>query len=313
MSRPSNTFRTLGGGVPVHYDRRTPGDYGTRGVQATFHATSEFEAKLDRCFEQLWELCPFGRAEVITSAGAYVDKPGFHGSGRALDLDGIFWADKTFVTLFDGFQNRDRRLYLAVESVLRMHFGQVLNYDFNAAHRDHFHIDDVAPGFRQNSKTATFFVQNALSFVLGQSVGRDGVFGPQTARAVERALDDMDVSGSIGNLSVWRQFLSGVARAVFGAGATPLAVDAPASLAEDLVIPFGGGTLSVLSASTALAADGNGDGESADLPTPHVLLQNVYQVIEQELSGTSLRPKIEGVVTAFANHPEVQSVVEPAA
>ena len=62
-----------------------------------------------------------------------------------------------------------------------MHFGQVLNYDFNAAHRDHFHIDDVAPGFRPSSKTAVFFVQNALSFVLGHNVSyrpRAGLTGP---------------------------------------------------------------------------------------------------------------------------------------
>lgn len=103
MSKPANTFQTLGG-VPVHYDRRHPGDYGTRGAPATFHATSEFEAKLDRCFEQLWELSPFGKAEAITSAGAWVNKPGFHGLGRALDLDGIFWREKTFVALFDGFR-----------------------------------------------------------------------------------------------------------------------------------------------------------------------------------------------------------------
>jgi len=93
---------------------------------------------------------------------------------------------------------------------------KVPNYDFNAAHRDHFHIDDVAPGFRQNSKSATFFVQNALSFVLGQSIGRDGVFGPQTAAAVGRALNDMGVNGSITNLNVWRQFLTGVARGLRG-------------------------------------------------------------------------------------------------
>ena len=36
-----------------------------------------------------------GQAQVITSAGAYTNKPGQHGQGRALDIDGIFWSNKT--------------------------------------------------------------------------------------------------------------------------------------------------------------------------------------------------------------------------
>lgn len=303
MSRPNNSFRTLGGGVPVHYDRRNNQDYGTEGAPATFFATAEFEAKLDRCFEQLWELTPFGRARIITSAGAFVPKPGFHGTGRALDLDGIFWPGKTFVTLFDGFQGRNRPLYLAVEAVLRMHFGQVLNYDFNAAHRDHFHIDDLAPGFRRTSKTATFFVQNALTFVLGHRVGRDGTFGPETDAALVRALSDLGISGSINNLNVWRQFLLGIVQTVFQADVVSVAADAPSSFAADLVAPAEARLLS-LSPVTA-------DAAAVLDPAPGELLQNVYNVIDQELGDTSLKPKIEGAVTAFANHPDVQKLIEP--
>ena len=304
MGRPANTFRTLGG-VPVHYDRRHPGDYGTRGAAATFHTTEEFEAKLDACFEQLWELSPFGRAEVITSAGAWVNKPGFHGLGRALDLDGIFWPGKTFVTLFDGFQGGNRPLYLAVEAVLRMHFGQVLNYNFNAAHRDHFHIDDVAPGFRVSSKTAVFFVQNALSFVLGRPVSRDGVFGPETDGTLVRALSDLGISGSINNLGVWRRFLMAVARTAFQADGALPAGEVPRSLAADFVAPAGTSFLSLAGA----AAD---RGTAPPHPSPDELLRNVYDVIEQELGGTSLKPRIEGAVTALANHPEIQRVFQAA-
>jgi hypothetical protein len=247
-------------------------------------------------------MCPFGKAEVITSAGAYVNKPGFHGQGRALDLDGIFWRDKTFVTLFDGFQGRDRRFYLAIESVLRMHFGQVLNYDFNSAHHDHFHIDDVLPGFRQSSKTATFFVQNALTFVLGQRVGRDGTFGSETAGAIGRVLDGLGISGSITNLNVWRQFLTAIARTVF-TNATPLAADAPISFTEDFVPPTGGILLSFSTTADEEALPFN--------PTPGELLRNIYEVIGQELGGTSHKPRIEGAVTTFANHPDIQRIVEP--
>lgn len=302
MSRPNNSFTTLGGGVPVHYDRRNNQDYGTEGAPATFFVTADFEAKLDRCFEQLWELTPFGRARIITSAGAYVNKPGFHGMGRALDLDGIFWPDKTFVTLFDGFQGDNRPLYLAVEAVLRMHFGQVLNYNFNAAHRDHFHIDDVAPGFRRTSRTVAFFVQNSLTFVLGRRVSIDGVFGPETDTALAGALNDMGISGSITSLNVWRQFLLGIVQTVFQADPAFVGGSVPSSFAADFV-PQAGAPTSSLSAITA-------EPTTILDSTPAELLRNVYQVISDELSETSLKPKIEGAVTAFASHPDVQNLVE---
>ena len=70
-------------------------------------------------FIELWRVCPLGRAEVVTSAGAYVNKPGSHGQGRGFDLDAIFWADKNFITLH---YPQDRRFYLGVEAILRKHF-----------------------------------------------------------------------------------------------------------------------------------------------------------------------------------------------
>lgn len=93
---PENFFAEIAG-VPVHYDRFPPPcNYGTRGAPHKFFAADEFIQKLNDCFKELWKVCPYGRAQVITSAGAYVDKPGWHGKGMAFDLDGIFWKAKTF-------------------------------------------------------------------------------------------------------------------------------------------------------------------------------------------------------------------------
>ena len=284
MPRPSNSFTTLGGGVPVHYDRLPLAPYGSRGVPHTFFSTVAFEAKLDSCFEQLWELNPFGRAQVITSAGAWVNKPGFHGLGRAFDLDGIFWAEKSFVTLRDGFEGNDRRFYLAVEAVLRMHFGEVLNYNFNSAHRDHFHISDVEPGFSQGRSTTVFFLQNALTFVLGHTVGIDGEFGPQTNGALTAALGELGIGGSLNNLNVYRQFLTAVANRVFHPTPSPESAEEVAPMAES-------------------------ESRSVTEATPEELLLAVYNVIDQELGCTSIKPIIEGAVNAFASHPDVQKLI----
>lgn len=286
MPRPSNSFTTLGGGVPVHYDRPPLAPYGSRGVPHTFFSTTAFEAKLDRCFEQLWELNPFGKAEVITSAGAWVPKPGFHGLGRGFDLDGIFWAGKSFVTLRDGFGGNDRPFYLAVEAVLRMHFGEVLNYNFNADHRDHFHISDLEPAFNPERTTTAYFLQNALTFVLGRRVGIDGEIGPETRGALTATLGDLGIGGSLNDLNVYRQFLGAVANRVFRPTFSPATMDvAPAAETET---------------------------RSAAESTPEELLANLYAVIEQELGCTSLRPVIDGAVTAFASHPQVQKLIATA-
>ena len=159
MPRPDDSFTKLVG-VPVHYDRRSARDYGTRGAPARFFVTAEFHGILEAFFAELWTICLSGKAEVITSAGAWVDKPNSqHATGEAFDLDGIFWGNKSFVTLN---YPKDKKFYLGVEAVLRKHLGTVLDYHYNASHRDHFHIDigsDV--GFRRVTSN-TLFLQAAL-------------------------------------------------------------------------------------------------------------------------------------------------------
>lgn len=229
MPRPSNFFTTLSG-IPVNYDRfPPPNDYGTRGASYRFYATPSFENKLDKCFEELWGLCPDGRAELITSAGAFTDKPSFHGQGRAFDLDGIFWSNRTFITFKDGYQRGDRKFYFGIEAVLRKHFGTVLDYLYNADHRDHFHIDDGSTvGFRGSSTSVVSFLQASLVYVLDISVGASGIdgdYGSNTKAAVRQALSRLGITGDIGNVNVWLQFLTGVAQTAFGTRSlSPMAI-----------------------------------------------------------------------------------------
>jgi hypothetical protein len=193
--RPTNFFTELAG-VPVHYDRfpEPQFSYGTRGKPLKFHCTETFEQKLHACFDELWRVCPLGKAEVIASAGTFVDKPGQHGLGRAFDLDCIFWADKAFITLHFPM---DRRFYLAVDAVLRKHFGTVLNFHFNAAHRDHFHVDDGAPtGFVASHRSRVLFLQMALTFLFDRPVAIDGRIGPETNGATRDVLIDVGLARS---------------------------------------------------------------------------------------------------------------------
>ena len=271
MSMPPQFFTSLAG-VPVRYDRENPGQYGTHGVPFRFHCVPGFTAKLEAFFEELWRVCPLGRAEVITSAGAYTNKAGRHGMGRAFDIDAIFWAERTFVTLHDGFEGRDRAFYFGVECVLRKHFGQVLDYLYNAAHRDHFHVDDAEEvGFREGSESTVGFLQATLRHVHGLRVGINGTWGPGTREATRRALRSMGISGMIYDRDTWLAFLTRSAARAFGTEASP-------------------GTAA--------------PGAETEERTPDALLHGVYEAIRRELGETALREPVERALDRFVTHPE---------
>jgi hypothetical protein len=268
-NRPANFFTQLAG-VPVHYDRLPPQfPYGSRGKAMNFHSTPAFQQKLEACFQELWQVCPLGKAEVIASAGAFVAKPGFHGLGRAFDLDCIFWKDKGFITLHFPM---DRRFYLGVDAVLRKHFGTVLNFHFDNAHRDHFHIDDgTSIGFFPGHKSRVAFLQMALTFLFETPVVIDRDIGPQTNGATREVLERLGLAqpsemATAANLhsklnAVWLQFLDKAIEAGFkGVTAAPVELN------------------------------------------PLELLENVHELVERELSGHAARKQIETALTTFANH-----------
>lgn len=274
MSRPDNSFATLAS-VPLHYDR-LPGQYGSRGQARRFFMTDAFRIKLGACFNELWNVCPLGRAEVIATAGAWVEKPGAHGEGRAFDLDALFWPGRTFITLH--FPT-DRRVYLGVEAVLRRHFGTVLNYEYNAAHQDHFHIDDLTQvGFVRFHRSRVLFVQMVLRDLFGRPIVLDGRWGEETAGAVASVLhrhnlaeaDNPSDAAGIANLlaGVWLQFLTLVAQTGF--------------------------------AELAVATHPE---------TPAELLRAVYAALQRELGDAPARTRIEAALLALAEHPQVAPLV----
>lgn len=275
MSRPRNTFEELAG-VPVHYDRfpNPQFGYGTRGKPLTWHCTEAFEKKLNAAFEELWDVCPLGRAEVITTAGAYVNKPGMHGKGRGFDVDGIFWSNRTFITKK---YPEDRPFYLAVEAILRKHFGTVLNYEYNRDHEDHLHVDDgTEPGFVARHKSRVLFLQMALAHVFNRSVTIDGFAGPETNTAATEVLLQLELAerGEVDNEQRLHQTLDDV-------------------------------WLSLLdrTAETGFARERVAEREEE---TPLQLLEEAYSVIARELEGHPSRKKLETAITSFAQHPTTE-------
>ena len=226
------TFRELAGAA-IHYARAPVAEYGTRGKGPRAQRLKlAFLTALEDAMSELWYLHPWGRAEVVVSAGAYVAKAGRHGLGRAYDIDALWWpvgvegptgaqreVVRRLVTLD---APRQWAHYLAVECVLRRHFGTVLGYAYNRAHRDHWHVDDGSPvGWYPRSKSRCLAVQGCLAHIWGEPVAIDGVWGPRTETAWARALG-LDFLGLLEDawddavqVERWRAWLLATARRGF--------------------------------------------------------------------------------------------------
>jgi hypothetical protein len=209
MPATERVYRTIGG-VQLRYVRISP-------VVAPYYArsTSEFEDKLDRFSYNLAFAPPawYGRLRWIGTAGAYVNKPGYHGLGRAFDLDIVQWRHAACRPLrghHAGSRLAHRRRYIAVDALARRWFKYVLDAWYNAAHRDHLHLDDGGgalvfnPGYRSD----TVFIQRAANVMIGANLAIDGIYGPRTDAAFHRMKRRADVPHRVSSSPrVYRRFL----------------------------------------------------------------------------------------------------------
>ncbi len=181
--------------IPLHYARLTNHPYGTRGIQRDFLIDTTFLKVLERALQEVFEYCPYGKPEVITTAGIFVNKPGQHGHGKAFDLDAIFWKDD--LSLVTSKFPHNKTLYLGIESFLRKHFGIVLNYNY-PNHRDHWHVDtSVAVDYDKGAKSETLYVQMVLRYIYEEEILIDGIWGRQTNTAVTKIFKRLGIKTPI--------------------------------------------------------------------------------------------------------------------
>jgi hypothetical protein len=155
----------------------------------------------------------FGDLLSITSAGAFVNKPGAHGLGRAFDHDA--W---TFDTVDIRPLRQDhaaaslarRQRYWALAAIIRSRSAFVLHGEYNAAHRDHIHQDNVAPtrAFTTGSEAAVKLAQAICKHIYGKTnLVIDGDFGPRSRAAVREAMIKVELPGDVFDSTQWERFL----------------------------------------------------------------------------------------------------------
>ena len=73
-----------------------------------------------------------------------------HATGNAIDIAGFELADGSTISLMDDWEgDGSKALFLrAIRDEACPIFGTVLSPDYNAAHRDHFHLDQAARAWR---------------------------------------------------------------------------------------------------------------------------------------------------------------------
>jgi hypothetical protein len=186
-------------GVPVYYDR-------AGSLQrATFYCTYGFYDRLVAWKRRLASIsagagAAYSSLSYLALAGAYVNKSGYHGLGRAVDVDQVVWSGTASRPVDREYASSDRavrRRFLAVDAVCRGTFRYVLDGWYDAAHHEHIHADDGAlpTVCRTGSRSDTVFVQATCNAFTGAGLAVDGVWGPRTTAAFKDATARLGVSG----------------------------------------------------------------------------------------------------------------------
>lgn len=204
-------------GTPVYYWRNNRGNHDP----VAWHCTQAFYDRLVvwlREFRKMSRGAGYGNVRFLVSAGFYVNKPGQHGAGTAMDLDFVKWSSGKSSSPLDKHHVANslalRRRYLAVDATLRRRFCYVLD-GWYPDHHDHFHADfaDLPTLLNKGSESATNFVQACGNRFMGAGLAIDGAWGPNTQRAYARMLNKLDVNGDpTGSVEVYRTLLGRIAR-----------------------------------------------------------------------------------------------------
>ena len=195
---------------------------GREPAPAKFQCASDFMPRLENWLTVMagWAPPQWGNLRSLTSAGLFVQKPGKHGEGRAIDVDTITW-DNGSISPFDRQHASPdvvvRRRYLGLDAMCRTAFSWVLDGWFNDEHGDHIHCDDSSELIlKTGARSTVAFCQAVCNDVYGANLTVDGRWGPLTRGAVE---DAMGRSGIDGDPTVdgdsWQNWLRDISQVAF--------------------------------------------------------------------------------------------------
>jgi hypothetical protein len=192
-------------GTPTYFWRGGSTQRTTFSYQSGFHARCVAWIRDLRALSARYgDSAGYDRLQYLVLAGVYFCRNdgcfSWHNFGRALDLDRVYWSstircDPYYQDHVDP-SRRVRRRYLAVQAVSRRHFRYVLDGYYDAAHRDHMHLDDSALPLvcDTTSRSGTVFVQQCCREFLGSSLAISGVWDSATEAAFRQSRRALGIS-----------------------------------------------------------------------------------------------------------------------
>lgn len=213
---------SLGGATLFYEVNRAP-------IAFTFE--DEFFGQLTTWRNRLGSYVPSswgGDPSRIYSYGAYVNKPGYHGRGRAFDIASVYFTTRrgTLVKRFDcrydqwrrsSSRARIREHYWALAASLHHRFRHVLTYLYDADHYNHIHVDNAVYGryqdamFSPSSSSQVQHVQACCRYVWDLSTSITSKWNAQTRRHSTAVLRRMGIDGGtiVDSNYNWRMFNHG--------------------------------------------------------------------------------------------------------
>jgi len=196
-------------GVPLLFAR------GVAPRQQSFPMSPAFRNTLEATVKSVLFRAPpgFGKLQSITSAGAFVNKPGAHGKGRAFDHDAWTFANVDIRPLRKDHKagsRAQRQRYWGLAAIIRARSAFVLHGEYNAAHEDHIHQDVIAGtrAFTASSEASVKLAQAICKHIYGSSdLAIDGSFGDKSKAAARAAMLKVDLPGDISDTGQWERWL----------------------------------------------------------------------------------------------------------
>ena len=154
----------------------------------------------------------YGALKRITTAGTFVNKPGQHGLGRAMDHDRWTFEHVEINPIEHDHVSGNvavRRRYWALAAIMRSHSAFLLHGHFNDAHADHLHHDNGgSSGFSTTSEATVKLVQAMCKHIHGKTgLAIDGDYGPNSRAAVTEAMTRLHLPDEIEDPSQFKRFL----------------------------------------------------------------------------------------------------------
>jgi hypothetical protein len=172
-------------GVPLWYDRSTV--YGIpHATKIIFKGAEKLNRTLNLLGEDMKIIGWLDCVEKILTGGVYVDKPGAHREGIAVDFDGAILkqGEKRIFVYSAGMENSlPRKTATRFACLIARRFGVVLTEGYNREHEDHIHADLSLPVKWRNSKSQIVLVQEVLNAWFGAGLEVDGKLGTKTRKA----------------------------------------------------------------------------------------------------------------------------------